>query len=104
VDYPWDSFFLGWWSPLFSLEWWGLIRYGVYGSPAICRWKKSIIYRTLGRNRRPAVPRVFYPDTLPLSVANLQKLRITQKVIKSYYVINFQVLNLIGNPYQTKEK
>jgi hypothetical protein len=27
--------FLGWWPILFSLEWWGLNRYRVYGSPTV---------------------------------------------------------------------
>jgi hypothetical protein len=36
VDYSRDWFFLGWWPLPFNLEWWGLIQYGVYDSPAIC--------------------------------------------------------------------
>jgi hypothetical protein len=28
---------LGWWSLLFSQEWWGHIQYEVLGSPVICR-------------------------------------------------------------------
>jgi hypothetical protein len=28
----------------------GLIRYGVYGSPAICCWREPIVSRILGRN------------------------------------------------------
>jgi hypothetical protein len=32
VDHFQDLFFLGWWPLLFSLQWRGLIRYGVSGS------------------------------------------------------------------------
>jgi hypothetical protein len=48
---------------LFSLEWWSLIRYGVYGSPAVCCWREPIISRVLDHNRRPVVPEIFYPNT-----------------------------------------
>jgi hypothetical protein len=40
-------------APHFSLEWWGLIRYGVYGSLAVCCWRELIVSRILGHNRRP---------------------------------------------------
>jgi hypothetical protein len=40
----------------------GLIWYGVYDSPAICRYKEPIISRILGRNQWPTVPEVFYLD------------------------------------------
>jgi hypothetical protein len=40
-----------------SISW-----YGVYGSPAICRWRELIISRILGRNWQPTVPGVHYPD------------------------------------------
>jgi hypothetical protein len=43
---------------LFNQEWWSHIRYVVYGSPAICYWRKSVIYRILGCNRWSAVPGV----------------------------------------------
>jgi hypothetical protein len=37
ADYSWIEFLFGWWSILFSEEWWGHIRYVVCGSAAICR-------------------------------------------------------------------
>jgi hypothetical protein len=39
----------------------------VYGSPAVCRWREPIVYRILGHNRWPTVPRVFYPDRYVLT-------------------------------------
>jgi hypothetical protein len=30
------QFFLGWWPLIFNQEWWDRIRYGVYGSLAVC--------------------------------------------------------------------
>jgi hypothetical protein len=50
VDHSWDLFFLGWWPILFSLEWWGLIRYGVYGSTTVCRWREPVVSIILRRN------------------------------------------------------
>jgi hypothetical protein len=63
TDCSWVQFFLGWWPILFNQEWWGHIRYGLYGSPAVCCWRKPIISKILGHNRRPTVPRVLDPDT-----------------------------------------
>jgi hypothetical protein len=40
VDYYRVEFFLGWWSLLFSQEWWGHIRYEVCGSLAVCHWRE----------------------------------------------------------------
>jgi hypothetical protein len=40
ADYSQVEFFYSWWSLLFSQELWGHIRYGVSGSPAVCRWKE----------------------------------------------------------------
>jgi hypothetical protein len=37
VDHFWYMFFLVWWPLLFSLEWWSLTQYGMYGSLVICR-------------------------------------------------------------------
>jgi hypothetical protein len=36
--------------------------YGVYGSPAICRWMEPIVSRILGCNWQPTVPGVEYLD------------------------------------------
>jgi hypothetical protein len=36
------SSFLGWWSLLFSQEWWDHIWYGILGSPAICQWRELV--------------------------------------------------------------
>jgi hypothetical protein len=51
VGYAQVEFFLGWWPLLFSQEWWGLIRYEVLGSPAVCSSREPVISRFLGRNR-----------------------------------------------------
>jgi hypothetical protein len=56
--------FLGRWPLLFSQEWWGNIRYGVYGSPALCCWREPLVARILCHNRWPAVPRVLDPNKL----------------------------------------
>jgi hypothetical protein len=45
-----SSIFLGWWPLLFSQEWWGHIRYEVYGSPVGCCWREPIVSRILDRN------------------------------------------------------
>jgi hypothetical protein len=39
------------------------IWYGLYGSPAICRWKESIIFASTGCNRRLMVLSYFISDT-----------------------------------------
>jgi hypothetical protein len=62
ADCSWFQFFLGWWPLLFSQEWWGHIRYGVYGSPTICCWRELVIFRILGHNWWPVVPGVLDPD------------------------------------------
>jgi hypothetical protein len=45
------------WVPPPSLAWSGgtFIWYGVYGSPAVCRWKESILSVSMGRNQRLVV-------------------------------------------------
>jgi hypothetical protein len=42
VDCSRVQFFLSWWTLLFSQEWWGHIRYRVYGSSAVCYWSKPV--------------------------------------------------------------
>jgi hypothetical protein len=37
---PSFSSVLGWWSLLFSQEWWDHIQYGVHGSPTIFHWRE----------------------------------------------------------------
>jgi hypothetical protein len=41
-----------------SLAWSGVVVpwYGLYGSPAICHWRESILSRVLGRNQCPQYP------------------------------------------------
>jgi hypothetical protein len=56
------SSFFDWLPLLFSLEWWGFIRYEVYGYPAVCRWREPGVSRILGNNRQPTVPGVLDPD------------------------------------------
>jgi hypothetical protein len=36
--------------------------YGLYGSPAVYRWREPVVFRTLARNRQATVPGVHYPD------------------------------------------
>jgi hypothetical protein len=65
MDHSHDLFFLGWRPLHFSLEWWGLIRYGVYGSPAVCCWREPVISRILDCNRQPVEHGVLNPDSSP---------------------------------------
>jgi hypothetical protein len=55
MGYFWRLVCLGGCPP--SLAWSGeaFILYGVYGSPAVCRWKESIVSISPGRNRRLVV-------------------------------------------------
>jgi hypothetical protein len=39
--------------------------FGVDGSPVIFRWREPIVFRVWGRNWRPVVPGVYYPDSSP---------------------------------------
>jgi hypothetical protein len=68
ADFYWVQFYLGCWPLLFSKEWWGHIRYGLYGFPAVCCWREPVVSRILGRNRRPAVPGVLDPNKFSLSI------------------------------------
>jgi hypothetical protein len=54
----WVWFFLGRWLLLFSQEWWGRIQYRLHDSPAACHWWKSVIFKFMGHNWWPAVPKV----------------------------------------------
>jgi hypothetical protein len=67
ADCSYVQFFLGWGPVLFSQEWWGHIRYGVYGSLAICCWRLPVVSRILGLNRQPVVHGVLDPDNLSTS-------------------------------------
>jgi hypothetical protein len=65
VDHSRDWFILDWWPS--SSAWSGgvISWYGVYGSPAVCRWRELIVSRILGRNQRPMVPGVSTPTVAP---------------------------------------
>jgi hypothetical protein len=64
ANYSRVQFFLGWWPLLFRQEWWCHIWYGVYGSPAVCHWRELVVFRILGYNLWPAIPRVQDPDKI----------------------------------------
>jgi hypothetical protein len=48
-----------------SLEWWGLIRYGVYGSPVICHYREPIIPEVLAVTSGLWNPGYFTPIVVP---------------------------------------
>jgi hypothetical protein len=56
--------FFGLGALVLGLEWWGLFRHWVYGSPTVCYWTESIVCRIFGCNRWPIESEVLYLDTL----------------------------------------
>jgi hypothetical protein len=99
VDCSQVQFFLGWWPLLFGQQWWGHIWYRVYGSPAVCYWRESVISRILDYNQRPVVPGVLDHDSSdpsPLLVHPVKSvvltLRANSTVLILLHIINIHMI------------